>query len=169
MSSTHERPNEVGKGMRDHDLWASQLTRRRKPTRTIACWKRRDSLNACTTACGKACVIRRRLHCLNSRTQRCSHIPRNHAWRGHRLTADYVVTAGPLSRWADANEASQGAERSAYVTLRQLMHENMGSPTGREPYGDGALVVVRGRESRPHGEGGQVSTDQQHDRGTRDA
>jgi hypothetical protein len=33
-----------------------------------------------------------------------------------------------------------------------------GSPTGREPYGDGALVVVRGRESRPHGEGGQVST-----------
>ena len=32
---------------------------------------------------------------------------------------------------------------------------------GREPYGDGALVVVRGRESRPHGEGGQVSVDQQ--------
>jgi hypothetical protein len=33
-----------------------------------------------------------------------------------------------------------------------------GSPTGREPYGDGAPVVVRGRESRPHGEGGQVFT-----------
>ena len=97
------------------------------------------------------------------------HVPRNHAWRGHRLTADYVVAAGPLGRWADANEVSQGAERSAYVTLEQLMPENMGSPTERELYGDGALVVVRGRESRPHGEGGQVPTDQRHVRGTRDA
>jgi len=137
--------------------------------RTIACWKRRDDPNACTVACGKARMIGRRLHCLNSRPQRCSHIPRDHAWRGHRLTADYVVAAGLLGRWADAYEVSQGDERSAYVMLLQLMHENMGSPTGREPYGDGALVVVRGRESRLHGEGGQVSTDQQHVRGTRDA
>jgi hypothetical protein len=138
--------------------------------RTIACWKRRKSPKACRAARGKARVIGRRLDCLNSRTQRCTHIPRNHAWRGHRLTADYrCCRRTSLGRWADANEASQGAERSAYVTLRQLMLENMGSPTGREPYGDGALVVVRGRESRLHGEGGQVSTDQQHDRGTRDA
>ena len=36
---------------------------------------------------------------------------------------------------------------------------NAGSPKGRESYGDGALVVVRGRESRPHGEGGQVLTE----------
>jgi hypothetical protein len=34
--------------------------------------------------------------------------------------------------------------------------ENSGSPTGREPYGDGVPVVVRVRESRTHGEGGQV-------------
>ena len=39
----------------------------------------------------------------------------------------------------------------------------MGSPKGREPYGDGGPVVVvgvttrqGGRESRPQGEGGQV-------------
>jgi hypothetical protein len=32
----------------------------------------------------------------------------------------------------------------------------MGSPKGREFYGDGVLVVVRGRESRLHGEGEQV-------------
>src|SRR4051812_48758664 len=31
------------------------------------------------------------------------------------------------------------------------------SPEGREPDGDGAPVVVRGRESRPHGEGGQAT------------
>jgi hypothetical protein len=40
----------------------------------------------------------------------------------------------------------------------------MGSPTGRESYGDGGLVVVAGvtpgqggREGRPQGEGGQVT------------
>ena len=31
-----------------------------------------------------------------------------------------------------------------------------GSPKGQRPQGDRAPVVVRGRESRPHGEGGQV-------------
>ena len=31
-----------------------------------------------------------------------------------------------------------------------------GSPSGREPHGDRASLVVRGRESRPHGEGRQV-------------
>jgi len=30
------------------------------------------------------------------------------------------------------------------------------SPTGREPHGDGDPIVVRGRESWPHGEAGQV-------------
>jgi hypothetical protein len=41
---------------------------------------------------------------------------------------------------------------------------NVGSPTGREPDGDGAPIVVAGvtprhggRDSRPQGEGGQVS------------
>lgn len=33
---------------------------------------------------------------------------------------------------------------------------NEGSPTGREPYGDGAAIVLCGRESRPLGEGRQV-------------
>jgi hypothetical protein len=32
-----------------------------------------------------------------------------------------------------------------------------GSPSGRGPEGDRALVVVRGRESRPHGDGGQAA------------
>ena len=45
-----------------------------------------------------------------------------------------------------------GLNRARYVRHRG----NSRSPVGREPHGDGALVVVRGRESRPHGEGGQV-------------
>ena len=35
---------------------------------------------------------------------------------------------------------------------------NAGSPTGRESYGDGAIVVVRAEESSVHGEGWQVAT-----------
>ncbi len=52
---------------------------------------------------------------------------------------------------------------------------NAGSPTGREPYGDGGPVVVAGvtsrrggRESPPQGEGGQV-TDTTRPRGMRNA
>jgi RNA-directed DNA polymerase len=37
---------------------------------------------------------------------------------------------------------------------------NSGFPNGGDPYGNGAAVVVRGRESRPHGEGEQ-GTDRQ--------
>ena len=59
-----------------------------------------------------------------------------------------MVAAGPLDRWAGTQAAPQETERRAYVTVPQLMHKNVGSPTGREPYGDGALVVVRGRPLR---------------------
>lgn len=36
---------------------------------------------------------------------------------------------------------------------------NAGLPTGRESYGNGVPIVVRGRESRSHGEGEQVKQD----------
>jgi hypothetical protein len=35
--------------------------------------------------------------------------------------------------------------------------QNAGSPKGCESYGDGATIVVRGRESLPQGEGWQVN------------
>ena len=44
-------------------------------------------------------------------------------------------------------------ENSKALSHRQ---RNAGWPTGGDHYGHGVLVVVRGRESRPHGEGGQV-------------
>jgi hypothetical protein len=46
--------------------------------------------------------------------------------------------------------------RKARVIGSKLIRPNTGSPKGREAQGDGAAVVVRGRESRPHGEGPQV-------------
>ena len=52
---------------------------------------------------------------------------------------------------------------------RYVQHpRNAGWPEGREPHGHGVSVVVRGRESRPHGEGRQV-VGQPRRRGTRDA
>jgi hypothetical protein len=61
------------------------------------------------------------------------------------------------------SEGIQGDEWDAYVTLLRAAETNVGSPVGREPYGDGGPVVVAGvppgqggRESRPQGEGGQV-------------
>ena len=64
------------------------------------------------------------------------------------------------------SEGIEGDEWAAYLTLSRTTRTNVGSPTGREPYGDGGLVVVAGvtpgrggRESRPQGEGGQVIRD----------
>jgi hypothetical protein len=61
------------------------------------------------------------------------------------------------------SEGIEGDEWDAYVTLSRTARTNMGSPTGRESYGDGGPVVVAGvtpgrgvRESRNQGEGGQV-------------
>ena len=62
------------------------------------------------------------------------------------------------------SEGIQGDEWDAYVTLSRATRTNVGSPTERELYGDGGPVVVAGvtpgqggRESRPQGEGGQVT------------
>ena len=76
-----------------------------------------------------------------------------------RCRRDRTVTVSPFelsSRRATANEAVQGVERGTCVTLGRLIRPNTGSPKGREAQGDGVAVVVRGRESRPHGEGPQV-------------
>ena len=70
----------------------------------------------------------------------------------------------PLERGAMPSEGIEGDEWAAYVTLGRTTGTNAGSPTGREPYGDGVLIVVvgvathhGGRESRPQGEGAQVA------------
>jgi len=59
------------------------------------------------------------------------------------------------------SEGIQGDEWDAYVRLHHAIETNVGSPTGREPQGDGGLVVVAGvttgqggRESRPQGRRG---------------
>jgi hypothetical protein len=77
------------------------------------------------------------------------------------------IDEGPLQppeRGALPSEGNQGDEWDAYVTLGRMTGTNAGSPTGREPQGDGGPVLVvgvtphqGGRESRPQGEGAQVT------------
>ena len=43
-----------------------------------------------------------------------------------------------------SNEGIKGDEWDAYVTLSRMTETNVGSPTGREPYGDTVPVVVVG-------------------------
>lgn len=70
-----------------------------------------------------------------------------------QLTTKHIPGAKiTVSDLKDANEAP--------TAVLNVTHDwNAGLPTGREPYGNGAPIVVRGRESRPHGEGGQVTRD----------
>ena len=69
----------------------------------------------------------------------------------------------PSDRGAMPSEGIQGDEWDAYVTLERTTRTNVGSPAGRESYGDGVPIVVvgvtthqGGRESRPQGQGAQV-------------
>lgn len=74
-----------------------------------------------------------------------------------------LVRAVPLACQAIDNASMQGEEWDAYVRLETCSAErHAGSPTGREPSGDGVLVVVDGvtsvqgaRASRGQGAGGQ--------------
>jgi hypothetical protein len=62
-----------------------------------------------------------------------------------------------------SSEDIEGDEWGAYVALLRTTGTNVGSPAGREPYGDTVPVVVAGvttrqggREDRLQGEGAQV-------------
>ena len=111
-------------------------------------------------------VIWRKLDCLNPNLQKMqsTHPPERRLKPAPRSAPVYRQwSAQPSGRGAMPSEGIQGDEWDAYVTLVRTTGTNVGSPTGREPYGDGGLVVVvgvtthqGGRESRPQGEGGQV-------------
>jgi hypothetical protein len=78
--------------------------------------------------------------------------------RGHRDRAAKSSSLEPSTRWAMGHHPIQGGERGTYVALDTSSTTGMWDrPTRREAQGDGAAVVLRGRESRPPGEGRQVS------------
>jgi len=89
--------------------------------------------------------------------------------RGHDDRAMKSSSPEPSASWAIGNDPIQGDGHGTYDALDTSHTEGMGDrPPRREAQGDRASVVVRGRESRPHGEGRQVFRCQGR-RGTRDA
>src|SRR3982751_4524824 len=84
-----------------------------------------------------------------------AYIPRHSVLRrGHRDRAAKSSSLEPSTRWAMGHHPIQGVERGTYVALDTSSITGMWDrPTRREAQGDGAAVVLRGRESRPHGEG----------------
>ena len=88
-----------------------------------------------------------------------AYIPRHSVLRrGHRDRATRMSSLEPSTRWAMGHHPIQGGERGTSVALDTSSTTGMWDrPTRREAQGDGAAVVLRGRESRPHGEGRQVS------------
>jgi hypothetical protein len=97
---------------------------------------------------------------VSSSAQRGAFAPVRFGLVGYGFGARYFHA--PLIASATECQLVAVATRSAgaaYVTLRRMTGTNAGSPTGRESYGDGGLVVVAGvttgqggRESRPQGE-----------------
>ena len=83
------------------------------------------------------------------------YIPRHSVLRrGHRDRATRMSSLEPSTRWAMGHRPIQGGERGTSVALDTSSTAGMWDrPTRREAQGDGAAVVLRGRESRPHGEG----------------
>jgi len=88
-----------------------------------------------------------------------AYIPRHSVLcRGHRDRTAKSSSSEPSTRWAMGRRPIQGGGRGTYVALDTSSTKGMWDrPPRREAQGDGAAIVLRGRESRPHGEGRQVS------------
>jgi hypothetical protein len=87
-----------------------------------------------------------------------AYIPRaQRLWRGRRDRATQSSSLESSARRAVSSELTQGDGPGTYVALETSSTVGMWDhPPRREAQGDGAAVVLRGRESRPPGEGRQV-------------
>jgi hypothetical protein len=114
-------------------------------------------------------VIWRKLDCLNPNLQKMQCV----ASAGKTPVTGAAPCTGLEALWCTLRGAGRspargfkemnGAPKSRSIRMTET---NVGSPKGREPYGDGGPVVVAGvttcqggRESRPQGKGGQVTGD----------
>ena len=88
-----------------------------------------------------------------------AYIPRHSvSCRGHCDRTAKSSSSEPSTWWAMGRRPIQGGGRGTYVALDTSSIKGMWDrPPRREAQGDGAAIVLRGRESRPHGEGRQVS------------
>ena len=110
----------------------------------------------------KTRVIWRELDCPNPKSQRCNGTsaattPACGAIDSERTGS---LRSRPSDRWAMENDSIQGTEWDAYVTLERSATRNAGSPTGREPSGDGVLIVA-GQDASPESTKGDRWSDDQ--------
>jgi hypothetical protein len=154
-------PSEEALGQR---TWVIRLTGPRKGTRDQSMPEKRGQARSARRTPREARAAGSGLDCSKPNPDRGIDHPLT---TGRSPQADSVrpSCAGP-SRFGPGKSARRdtgrdipgvgmsGRPKPRYDVRRR---RNARSPTGREPQGDGAPVVVRGRESRPHGEGGQVT------------
>jgi hypothetical protein len=113
----------------------------------------------------KTCVTRQKLNCLKPSPSRCIRTPAGE----RQSTATPPVSncdddLAHLRRRDNGNEPPKGTNRLPTSRCPCCCTESRDRPSGREPHGDGVPIVVRGRESRPHGEGGQVTRQRKTER-----
>lgn len=102
--------------------------------------------------------VRLKFDCLNSSFQGVMSSQRIQRLKSFcRCIPEFFCCSGNIpARHRMPTRHFKGAKGEPNPTYYVQLARNAGSPKGREPYGDGAPIVVRGRESRLHGEGGQV-------------
>jgi|GEM_PF-2531629 len=102
--------------------------------------------------------VRLKLDCLNSSFQGVMAPQRIQRLKSScRCIPEFFGCSGNIpARHRMPTRHFKGAKGEPNPTYYVQLARNAGSSKGREPYGDGAPIVVRGRESRLHGEGGQV-------------
>ncbi len=157
-----------GRSSEGDDFWVTHPTWTRKCEEKAAWWESVDRREGVEDAAaqGPRDMAKAQLFVAQSPEMEI-HILRHDAWsRSHRhqMVLSFAIPTLPAGgRWAMSS--LKGTDWAAYVTLDTSSAKgNAGSPTGREPHGDGVSVVVvgatshqGGRESRPQGEGTQVS------------
>ena len=92
-------------------------------------------------------MIWRKLDCLNPSLQKGLEVPRRKdACKPAPVPAAELQQHAAILRDAGAMSCQgiEGGERDAYVALGRITLLNVGSPTGRESYGDRVPVVVAG-------------------------
>lgn len=113
-------------------------------------------------------VIRRRPDCLKPSSQgwKCAYSDIQRPERSHQYQANPLCFA-PSFRLVDGEQRAHSRERTGRLRHARYVQRkrNSGSPTGREPYGDGVPIVVVGvtphqgeREGRSQGQVAQVPT-----------
>src|SRR5712691_8142304 len=147
-----QHPHRRWEGFRG-DPWVSGSPEPERARGQAPADKAENGEKTLTPLLGETRVTWRKLHCLKSNAHRSM----EGLWR-QRLSARWTRRPGKRTAWATSagpappNEGGEGMNGPPPSRSDVLQECTAGWPTGREPSGHGAAVVVSGRESRPQGD-----------------